>query len=125
MNNDNAEPPSAELADRAMQQVLLAEREAAQAILRCEREVSQMLKTAQKQAQHLAARTNERISMLQMRYSQKLNRDISDIEQAGRMTGDIVADRHADEYVFNNTIDELAADLTTAGHSAAETDPDA
>jgi len=122
MNHDNHHlPPSPEPADIAMQQVLRAEREAERSIAACEQEARDILKAAQQLAQRIAARTNQRISMLQLRHGQKLDRAIREIEQAGKQTEQAMNATSFDESLFSAVIDELAAKLTT-GETDADTD---
>ena len=113
-HNDRNLPPSPEPADLAMNRVLQAERDAEQAVAECEQEARAILKAAQLQAQRIAARTNQRISMLQMRSSQKLNRTIKGIEQAGKRIEQADAGIPFDESLFGSVIDELAVELTTS-----------
>lgn len=110
MNSKNDELSSADL---AMNQVLQAERDADQVVADCERESHGLLKAAQRQAQHIAARTNQRISMLQMRHNQKLNKVIHDIEQSAQSAEQVDATSRIDADAFNRLIDELAMELTT------------
>jgi vacuolar-type H+-ATPase subunit H len=117
-HNDRNQPPSPEPADLAMNRVLQAERDAEQAVAECEQEARAILKAAQLQAQRIAARTNRRISMLQMRSSQKLNRTIKDIERAGKQIEQAAIGIPFDDSLFGSVIDELAAELTTSGHEA-------
>jgi vacuolar-type H+-ATPase subunit H len=117
-HNDRNQPPSPEPADLAMNRVLQAERDAEQAVAECEQEARAILKAAQLQAQRIAARTNRRISMLQMRSSQKLNRTIKDIERAGKQIEQAAIGIPFDDSLFGGVIDELAAELTTSGHEA-------
>jgi vacuolar-type H+-ATPase subunit H len=113
MNHHDNQPASPDPADEAMNQVLRAERDAERAVAVCEQEARLMLKAAQQKAQRIAARTNQRISMLQSSHGQKLNRTIKDIERSGRQAEQANAKAPFDEAMFNAVIDELAAELTT------------
>lgn len=119
-HNNNHQPPSPEAADLAMQRVLQAERDAERAVAACEQEARDILKAAQLRAQHLAARTNARISLLQMNQNQKLNRVIRDIEKAGMPTQHPDTAALFDAAEFSAVIDELAAELTTGETHASE-----
>ncbi len=112
-HNNNHQPPQPEPADLAMNRVLQAERDAEEAVADCEQEARNILKAAQQRAQHLAARTNARISILQMNQNQKLNRVIRDIEKAGKTTESPDTAALFDAADFSAVIDKLAAELTT------------
>ena len=117
MNNNDNQAPSPEPADLAMNKVLQAERDAEQVVAECEQEARDILKAAQQQGQRIAARTNKRISLLQMHYSQKLNQTIKDIEHAGKQI--VQTDTRSPlDALLGSIIDELAAELTTDEHEA-------
>ncbi|NNJ96270.1 MAG: hypothetical protein HKP12_03850 [Gammaproteobacteria bacterium] len=109
MNNNirNASPP----ADDAIQRVLQAERDAEQAIQECEREAQQIITDARKRAQAINARTDQRITHLEMRYGHKLDREIKAIERDGAIELRHDASKAIDADRLRDVIEDLAVEL--------------
>ncbi|MGD2160037.1 MAG: hypothetical protein PVG94_02555, partial [Gammaproteobacteria bacterium] len=106
-------------ADKAIQQVLQAERDAEQAIRDCETEAVQIIDEARNRAQRINSRTDQRITNLEMRHDHKLDRAIKNIERNGAAELRLDASRQYDPDVLQSVIDELAHELCQS-NSAAE-----
>jgi cell division septum initiation protein DivIVA len=69
-------------AEAAMNRVLLAEREAEQTVAECENQVREILSNARRRANRIANRTDERITLMKMRCSQRVAGEISKQKRA-------------------------------------------
>jgi hypothetical protein len=120
MANDHDEEQSA-AASAAMNRVLEAEQAAEQAVADCERQAQALLQAGYARAQRIGARTDARISLLRMRSSERVTRQIEFTErvelaaQQGESPGHPQAERLA------AVVEALAAELS-GGEAAAEGD---
>jgi len=111
MKRDNKKAPAR--AEQNMLEVLQAEREAAQTIHHCENDAHLIISDAQDQAQKIEARTDQRISDMEMRHSHKLNQRITAIGKQG--AADLKHDAHQryDSENIQLIIEKLANELCT------------
>lgn len=109
MKNDDT--LSSVRSDQAMKQVLQAERDAERAIGACEHEARQMIDAAHVRGQNIQARTDQRISNMEMRHDHKLDRLIKDIESQGRAELRHDAGRQYEQDKLQSVIDGLAVEL--------------
>jgi cell division septum initiation protein DivIVA len=108
MTDENSTDPSSA---RAINRVLQAEREAAEAVAACEREARDILQAAQQLAGHIAGRTDERISRLQLRSAQRVTARIGELErEADRARREMEVE--LDESGLRECIEAVAACLT-------------
>lgn len=97
--------------DDAIQRVLQAERDAEQAIVECEQEAQQIITDARKRAQAINARSDQRITNLEMRYGHKLDREIKAIEREGADELKLDANQSVDGDSLQAAIEDLALEL--------------
>ena len=97
--------------ERAIQQVLQAEKDAEQAIHDCEQEALQMLHQAQIRAQHISLRTDQRITNLEMRHGHRLDQTIRAIERQGDDQLRLDAGQHFDQDGLQAVVEALAMEL--------------
>jgi vacuolar-type H+-ATPase subunit H len=100
--------------DDAIQRVLQAERDAEKAIQECEREARQITTDARKRAQAINARTDQRITNLEMRYGHKLDREIKAIEREGAVELRLDANHRVDADRLQAAIEDVAMELCLA-----------
>lgn len=106
-------------AEKAIQQVLQAERDAERAIRDCEDEARQIIHDAQSRAQAINARADQRITHMEMRHGHKLDRVIKAIESEGADELRHDAGQHYDADRLQAVIDALAKELCQAEETAA------
>ena len=119
MNNDHADEQTA-AAGAAMNRVLEAEHAAEQAVAECERQARALLHTGYARAQRIAARTDERISLLRMRCIDHVTRRIEVRERAELAAQQSASPEHPQAERLAAIVDELAAELSGGGETAAE-----
>ena len=107
-------------AGRAMQKVLQAERDAEHAIRACESEARQIIDAAQVSAQSLYARTDHRITNMEMRHAHKLDRLIKNIEAEGATELRNDAGRKYDLEKLQSVIEKLAVELCGRGDGSGK-----
>ena len=113
MTNDKASAGATEQAEQAMQRVLQAEREAGQAVADCEAQAAGLLEQAQQRADRIAARTDERITRMQMRAARRIEAEIGRLEQAERRAREEQARSYRiDETGLAECIEETAVCLS-------------
>jgi vacuolar-type H+-ATPase subunit H len=105
---------------RAMQKVLQAERDAERAIRVCEKEARQIVEAAQLEVQRLYARTDQRITNMEMRHDHKLDRLIKQIEKEGAAELRNDAGRNYDQQQLRSVIGKLAVELCGRGGRPAK-----
>ena len=112
MAGNDSSAGASDSVEQAMNRVLQAEREAEQAIADCEQEARQILQAAQQTAKHIADRTDQRITLIQMRLAQKIKAHVDALERADRRTQlePSQYDLGADELA--SVVQEVAAELT-------------
>ena len=98
-------------ADDAIQRVLQAERDAEQAVIECEQEAQQIITDARKRAQAINARSDQRITNLEMRYGHRLDREIKAIEREGAAELRLDANQSVDADSLRAAIEDLAVEL--------------
>ena len=107
----NNKPASNPQAEQAIQQVLQAERDAERAIRDCEHEARRIIHDAQNRAQRINARTDERITNMEMRYSHKLDKAIKAIEREGAVELRLDAGQQYDPDCLHSVSEQLALEL--------------
>lgn len=100
--------------EQAIQKVLQAEQDAEHAIQDCENQAQQLIQKARASAQRILARTDQRITNMEMRHEHKLNQLIKEIEQQGTVELRQDASRQADMKKLQYIAEELATDLCRA-----------
>lgn len=121
MANHSADTPDAQPAELAMNRVLQAERDAEQAVRDCEEESGRMRLAAQARANRISARTDERITRMQVRAYQQVTEEIKRLEHAQRIAMQEQEQSYRiDETGLAECIEEVAARLT--GGSPARPD---
>jgi vacuolar-type H+-ATPase subunit H len=100
--------------EQAMQQVLLAEREAERAIQDCENEARKIIQDAHIRAQAILARADQRITNMEMRHGHKLDRLIKDIEREGAIELRNESGQQIAREILQSVVKELAAELCQA-----------
>ena len=116
----NNKPPSHPAAEKAIQQVLQAERDAEQAILDCENEARQIIHDAHNRAQRINARADQRITNMEMRHDHKLDKAIKTIESEGAVELRHDAGRQQDPGRLKAVVEALAAELCQANSEAVD-----
>lgn len=111
-------------AEQAMQQVLQAERDAERAIHDCENEAQQIIHDAQISTQRIHARTNERITNMEMRHGHKLDRLIKGIEKEGAVERRHDVGYKDDKERLQFVVEQLAVELCR-GDSTSDGDTEA
>jgi hypothetical protein len=104
----------------AMNRVLEAERAAAQDVAECERQAQTLLQAGYARAQRIAGRTDERISLLRMRNSEHVSRQIEIRERTELATRQNESDRHPPAERLTAVAETLAAELSGGEAVAAE-----
>jgi vacuolar-type H+-ATPase subunit H len=110
-NNKLSSRPEAE---QAIHQVLQAERDAEQAIRDCEEEARQIIKDAHGRGQRINARTDQRITNMEMRHDHKLDRAVKTIEREGAVELRLDAGQQYDAESLQAVIEALAIELCRA-----------
>ena len=116
-NNKLSSRPAAE---QAIHQVLQAERDAEQAIRDCEDEARRIIKEAHGRAQRINARTDQRITNMEMRHDHKLDRAIKIIEREGAVELRLDAGQQTDAEVLRSAVNAIAIDLCQTRSTAEE-----
>ena len=112
MNNNK--PQSLPESAQAIQKVLQAERDAERAIQECEIEARQIVHDAQDRAQQINARTDERITNMEMRHGHKLDQTIRAIEREGAVELRLDAGQQYDVERLQSVVEQLASELCQA-----------
>lgn len=107
-----------------MQQVLQAERDAERAIHECENEAQRIINDASVHAQTIHARTDQRITNMEMRHSHKIDKMIKTIEREGAVELRLDAEHHVDPDSLLAVIRQLAVELCQSGAAGDETGSD-
>lgn len=102
------------VAEQAIHQVLQAERDAEQAIRDCEDEARVIIKDAHGRAQRINARTDQRITNMEMRHDHKLDKAIKAIEREGMVELRLDAGQQTDAETLRAAIDAMAIELCQA-----------
>ena len=110
--------------EQAMQMILQAERDAERAILDCENQARKAIQDVQIHAQRIYARTDQRITNMEMRHSHKLHQMIRIIEREGAAALRQEQEQHHDQQQLQSVIDTMAVELCMA-NSITDDDPDA
>ena len=116
-NNKHSSRPAAE---QAIHQVLQAERDAEQAIRDCEDEARNIIKEAHGRAQRINARTDQRITNMEMRHDHKLDRAIKTIEREGAVELRLDAGQQTDADALRAAVDAIAKELCLAPSTAGD-----
>jgi hypothetical protein len=111
MTDNHADEQTA-AASAAMNRVLEAEREAEQAVAECERQAQLLLQAGYARARRIAGRTDERISLLRMRSSDRVTRRIEVMERAERAAQQGAFPEPAQADHLAAIVEELAAELS-------------
>ena len=99
-------------ASAAMNRVLEAEREAEEAVAECERQAQALLQAGYARAQRIVARADERISLLRMRSSDRVTRQIEVRERAERAAQQDSSPEHPQAARLDAIVEALAAELS-------------
>ena len=110
--------------EQAMQRVLQAERDAERAIQDCEQQARQTIADAQINAQRIYARTDQRITNMEMRHSHKIDHTIKIIEREGAAALRQEAGQHYDPQQLQSVIDALAIELCLGSTAEDDTGAD-
>lgn len=116
MDDRKPAAPSSGTAEHAMNRVLAAERDAGQAIADCEAKASDIVQAARQHANRIASRTDERITLIQMRCTQRTVATLKHLQQAKQSPAD-QASKPLDEASVSACMEDLAEALTSAAHS--------
>jgi len=116
-NNNTKNPPSPGTAELAINRVLQAERESSQAVTDCEQEARAILQTASQRARSILSRTDDRIALLQMRVTQRVNGDLQSMDREEKKAQLERTPRQLDETGLAECIDEVARILSGAAPS--------
>lgn len=111
MADQHSDSHSADQAEAAMNRVLRAEREAELAVAECEKLASKILSDARNRANRIANRSDERITLLNMRCSQWIAGEISKLERAEKTALEQPASE-LDETGLSDCIKAVSAALT-------------
>ena len=109
MKNNKRNPHPA--GEQAIQQVLQAERDAEQAIKDCEQEARQIIYDARNRSQRIYARTDQRITNMEMRHGHKLDRTIKAVEREGAVELRVDAGQQYDPDGLQAVVENLAFEL--------------
>ena len=104
---------SADRAEQDMLEVLQAEQDAVQAIHNCENNARQITQDARDNARKIEARTDQRISEMEMRHAHKLNQRITAISKQGKADLQQEAKQHDNGENMQLIIEKLAIKLCT------------
>jgi hypothetical protein len=107
-------------ASAAMNRVLEAEQVAEQAVAECERQAQALLQAAYARAQRIAGRTEERISLLRMRCSERVTRQIEVRERVARAAREGESPGHPQGERLPAVVEALAAELSGGETQAVE-----
>lgn len=114
MNTDFADEQSA-AASAAMNRVLEAEQAAEQAVAECERQAQALLQAGYARAQRIAGRADERISLLRMRCTERVTRQIEVRERAELAAQQSASPGHPQAGSMAAVVADLAAELSGGG----------
>ena len=117
MVSKDSSAASSDTVEHAMNRVLQAERGAEQAIADCENEARQILQAAQQRVKRIADRTDERITLIQLRVAQKIKAHIDALERVDRSAQHEPSVYDLDKAGLAMVVQEVAAELT--GNSCA------
>jgi vacuolar-type H+-ATPase subunit H len=113
MAKNNSGGSATELAERAMNRVLQAERDAERRVTECKAEAAAILQAAQLQASRIASRTDSRISMMQTRCFQQVTEEIRRLERAEIQAQEMQKESYQiEETGLAECIEEIAICLT-------------
>ena len=118
MADKKSAAPATGAAEQAMNRVLAAERDAAQAVADCEARARDTVQAARQRANRIASRTDERITLMQMRCSQQIAATLRQLQQAQAPHGD-QAGEPLDDATLGACMEQVAEALTTAAHTGA------
>ncbi|MDH3561413.1 MAG: hypothetical protein OEN52_10740 [Gammaproteobacteria bacterium] len=107
-------PPSC-TAEQAMNRVLAAERDAGRAVADCEARSRDIVQDARQRANRIASRTDERITLMQMRSAQRTAATLRQLQQAQQSLDD-QAGEPLDDASVSVCMEDVAETLTTAAH---------
>jgi vacuolar-type H+-ATPase subunit H len=108
-------------AEQAIQLVLQAEQDAERAIYDSENEVQLLIQGAQTDAQRILARTDQRITNIEMRHEHQLNQLIKSIENQGSAELKHDASQRVDQKSLQNIVEKLASEMCQAFASSEDT----
>lgn len=111
MANSHDDEQSA-AASAAMNRVLEAERAAEQAVADCDRQAQGLLQAAYARAQRIGARTDERISQLRMRCTERVIRQIEIRERFELAAQQGESPAHPQAERLAAVVEDLAAELS-------------
>lgn len=103
-----------------MNRVLEAEQEAEQAVAECERQAQALLQAGYARAQRIAGRTDERISLLRMRSSDRVTRQIELMQRAERAEQQSASPEHPQAARLTAVVEALAAELSGGASPASD-----
>jgi hypothetical protein len=109
---DSQDDEQSAAASAAMNRVLEAEQAAEQAIAECERQAQALLQAGYARAQRIVSRTDERISLLRMRSSEHVSRQIELRERAELAAEENESAGHPQSQRLNAVVEEVAAELS-------------
>ena len=112
MVSKDSSAASSDTVEHAMNRVLQAERGAEQAIADCENEARQILQAAQQRVKRIADRTDERITLIQLRVAQKIKAHIDALERVDRSAQHEPSVYDLDKAGLAMVVQEVAAELT-------------
>jgi len=111
MTNNHADEQTA-AASAAMNRVLEAEHAAEEAVAGCERQAQALLQAGYTRARRITARTDERISLLRMRSTDRVTRQIEVMERAERAAQQEASPEHPQAARLDAIVEELVAELS-------------
>jgi len=106
--------------EQAIQQVLQAERDAEQAIKDCEQEARQIIYDARNRSQRIYARTDQRITNMEMRHGHKLDKAIKNVESEGAVELRLDASQQYDPDSLQAVVENLAIELCQLNPAAED-----
>ena len=108
--------PSSGTAEHAMNRVLAAERDAGQAVADCEARARDIVQAARQRANRIASRTDERITLMQLRCAQSSAATIKQLQQTQQSTAR-QSGKPLDDASVAACLEDVAETLTSAAHS--------
>ena len=114
MSTDSSQTPSEAVNGEAVERVLEAERAADKAVSRCEQRARSLIAKAQIRAQHIEQHCDKRITLIQIRCSQRLTEHSRASARAGRDAQQAVQASSIDAGAITLAIEKLAAALSGA-----------
>ena len=112
MSKSGSGDPQGDGAGQAIDAVLQAERDAARAVRDCELQAQEILEAARGRARRLITRADQRVSLMQQRCNQRLEKMVRAVEKQEQMPDDAPDPRALGKAATEDVLGALAAELT-------------